>query len=161
MEVDHSRFMARLKELQGDLKDAAFARRAGIPPSTIKQWEKGSFPSIAIASKIAAAFDVTVDWLSGIDDRPIGDGKAEVLNSELFNELGKIVVREHKAAGLVLLPEMVAPEAGQLYNELVARVRDISDQRSVKAMLPVLAESLRNRLREAAAAPGSGKREAS
>jgi len=55
----------------------------------------------------------------------------------------------------------VAPEAGHLYNELVARVRDISDQRSVAAMFPVLAESLRERLHQAAAEPGTGKREVS
>lgn len=79
----------------------------------------------------------------------------------LFNELGKIVVREHKAGGERLLPEMVAPEAVKLYNELIGMVRDVTDHRTVEAVLPLLAENLRERLRKAAAEPGTGKREAS
>lgn len=81
MDRDHTRFLERLRELQGDLKDAEFARRVGIPVTTIKQWLKGSWPSIAAALKIASTYHVSVDWLCG---RP----GATRDNSVSFNEEG-------------------------------------------------------------------------
>lgn len=79
----------------------------------------------------------------------------------LFGELGKIVVKEHKAARQALPPEKVAVEAVLLYHELSGMVRDVTDRRTVEVVLPLLAENLRERLREAEAEPGTGKREAS
>lgn len=58
-------FHERLTALKGDMKDADFARKTGVPASTLKQYEKGSLPSIVIAGQIADAFQVSLDWLSG------------------------------------------------------------------------------------------------
>lgn len=79
----------------------------------------------------------------------------------VLEELAKIVLLEHDKMKQSLPPSKIAVEAGMLYNDLLSVVRDVSDRRVVKAMLPILAENLRERLREAAAEPGTGKREAS
>lgn len=65
MGSQHELFLKRLAELQGSLSDAAFARHANVPVTTLKQYSKGSLPSIAIAGRIAEAFGVSLDWLSG------------------------------------------------------------------------------------------------
>jgi len=61
-------FLARLGALKGNMKDAEFARKTGVPASTLKQYEKGSLPSIVIAGQIADAFEVSLDWLCGRSD---------------------------------------------------------------------------------------------
>ena len=58
-------FLRRLLHLKGDEKDADFARRCGIPYTTLKRYLGGSLPGIDAAVKIADANDVTVDWLAG------------------------------------------------------------------------------------------------
>lgn len=65
MTAHHHVFLERLGELQGDMRDAAFARQLSIPPSTLQRYRAGSFPSIEIAAKIAEAFNVSLDWLIG------------------------------------------------------------------------------------------------
>lgn len=65
-----STLQERLASLRGDMKDAEFSRKTGIPSPTLKRYEEGSSPSIAIATKIADAFSVSLDWLSGRIDEP-------------------------------------------------------------------------------------------
>lgn len=153
-------------ELLGAIKAAieaaggvtAVAKATGIPVGTLNKYVAGtSMPSFSNAAKIAEAAGISLDKLSGM--RAIS--MQQPYDEWLMNELGKIVVREHKAARATLPPEKVAPEAGALYNELLGMVRDVADRRTVEAMLPLLAENLRGRLRDAASAPGAGKREAS
>ncbi len=63
-----SSFFERMTILQGDMKDAEFARKTGVSSPTLKRYEDGSLPSIAIASKIADAFSVSLDWLCARTD---------------------------------------------------------------------------------------------
>ena len=63
-----SSFSERMALLQGDMKDADFARKTGVSSPTLKRYEDGSLPSIAIASKIADAFSVSLDWLCARTD---------------------------------------------------------------------------------------------
>lgn len=154
----------------GDPSRVDFARRLGVTDKTLANHERGdSEPDAGVLRRYRDELGVNINWLvSDIGEmfedpskRPPVAPTEYVLDEWLLNELGKIVVREHKAAKATLPPEKVAPEAGALYNELAAMVRDVSDRRTVEAMLPLLAENLRARLHEAAAAPGNGKREAS
>ena len=48
-----------------------------------------------------------------------------------------------------------------MYNELLGRVADVRDKAIVNAVLPVLGDELKERLKEAANDPGTGKRSAS
>ncbi|WP_233469793.1 S24 family peptidase [Neorhizobium petrolearium] len=58
-------FGERLKELQGDMRDADFSRKVGVKVQTLKMYERGSLPSVEIAARIADACDVSLDWLTG------------------------------------------------------------------------------------------------
>lgn len=154
----------------GDPSRIEFARRLGVTDKTLANHERGdSEPDASVLRRYREELGVNVNWLvSNVGEMFEDPSKAphatpseRVLDEWLLNELGKIVVREHRAARATLPAEKVAPEAGNLYNELLGMVRDVADRRTVEAMLPLLAENLRERLREAAATPGTGKREAS
>jgi len=54
-------------------------------------------------------------------------------------------------------PENVAVEAALLYNEMVARVSDLSDRDEIEAMLPQLRHLMKKRLDQAGVEPGTGK----
>ncbi len=60
-------FGERLKQLQGDMRDADFSRKVGVKVQTLKMYGKGSSPSVEIAAKIAEACAVSLDWLAGLD----------------------------------------------------------------------------------------------
>lgn len=154
----------------GDPSRVDFARQLGVTDKTLANHERGdSEPDAGVLRRYREELGVNINWLvSNIGEmfedpskRPQTAAGERVLDEWLLDELGKIVVREHKAARATLPPEKVAPEAGALYNELLGMVRDVADRRTVEAMLPLLAENLRGRLRDAASAPGAGKREAS
>lgn len=163
----------RLRAVRGQFGDEdreRFAGRLGISRAALAYYERGErVPDSDVLAAYRRVLGININWLVSNEGRMFEDlSKApqtglveKVLDDWLMNELGKIVVREHKAARGTLPPEKVAPEAGALYNELLSMVRDVTDRRTVEAMLPLLAEKLRERLREAASSPGSGKREAS
>lgn len=98
-------FSDRLKELQGDLRDADFARKTGVSVQTLKRYEDGSSPSIDIARKIADAFAVSLDWLSG---------RSELRNSSFglqrtagdFVNLPRFDARASAGRGLVAVNQM-------------------------------------------------------
>lgn len=154
----------------GDEDREVFAGRLGISRAALAYYERGErVPDLDVLAAYRTVLGINVNWLVGdvgemfedVSRAPKSRSSEPILDEWLFDELGKIVVREHKAAKATLPPEKVAPEAGALYNELTGMVRDVSDRRTVEAMLPLLAENLRERLRDAAANLGAGKREAS
>lgn len=56
----------RLKELRGELTQAAFAEKFGIVAVTISQIEKGKQnPSWDLALRICEEFNCSMDWLQG------------------------------------------------------------------------------------------------
>lgn len=66
-------FRQRLKEirLKRDWSQAELARQAGITPAAVNQFEKGPrMPSLPILQNIAAALDVSIDYLAGVSDHP-------------------------------------------------------------------------------------------
>ena len=66
-------FVQRLKDLMEnkDVNAYRLAKGAGVTPSSVSVWRLGkSLPSIERLAKIAQFFDVSVDYLIGIDDVP-------------------------------------------------------------------------------------------
>lgn len=56
----------RLRELRGELTQAAFAEKFGVVAVTISQIEKGKQnPSWDLALKICEEFNCSMDWLQG------------------------------------------------------------------------------------------------
>lgn len=59
----------RLKELRGDLTQAAFAKKFGVVAVTISQIENGKQnPSWELALRICEAYNCSMDWLQGRSD---------------------------------------------------------------------------------------------
>jgi len=140
----------------------------GMPRRTLGDKLSGRTElEVSLIVSIAKATNVRIDWLvTGEGEKEgrqdIDQATSQVVLAEwLMDELGKIVVRAHDQAGVVLPPHRIATVSAQLYNELVATIRRIDDQRVVRANLPLLEEDLRESLRRAAIEPGTGKREAS
>ena len=66
-------FVQRLKELMKtkDINSYKLAKGAGVTLSSVSVWTLGkSLPSIERLVKIAQFFEVSVDYLIGIDDVP-------------------------------------------------------------------------------------------
>lgn len=166
-----SQFVQRLRELIGEGSERKFAQNAGISDSTLRSILKGTRPSIDLVVSIADANEVSVDWLVGREllieakaMRPEGEASQTppwALEEWLMEELGKIVLKAHKEAGLTLPSVKIAPEASVLYNELRSMVRDTSDRRVVARILPLLEDNLSERLKMIPSQLGTGKREAS
>ena len=165
---------SHMSEVGARIKEAAtkvgglnkLAALIDMPRRTLGDKLSGrSEPELSLIVKVARVTNVRLEWLA--DNEGPRDKQSDLPDpsfetfEQLLEVLGKIVVREHKEAGFTLPSEKVAPEAGVLYRELFGMVRNVADQRTVEAMLPLLAENLRNRLRSASAEPGTGKREAS
>lgn len=163
----------RLRAVRGKFGDEdreSFAKRLGISRAALAYYERGErVPDSDVLAAYRRELGVNVNWLvsdagemfEDASKAPRSMAADRILDEWLLDELGKIVVGEHKAARVTLPAEKVAPEAGNLYNDLLGMVRDVSDRRTVEAVLPLLAENLRTRLREAASNPGTGKRAAS
>ncbi len=86
-------FYVRVKELQGTLNDAAFARKTGVPVATMKRYASGSSPSVEVAMKIADSFGVSLDWLCGRDfDDPSDSHSVQLRSLQLDDSLLAIPV---------------------------------------------------------------------
>lgn len=72
--------------LKGGMKDVDFARKTGVSGPTLKRYEDGSLPSIAIASKIADAYSVSLDWLCGRTDEMLPADIMQLRNSDKPNQ---------------------------------------------------------------------------
>jgi len=73
MEFVQREFVQRLKELMqtNNINSYQLAKGAGVTLSTISVWTLGkSLPSIERLSKVAKFFDVSIDYLIGMDDIP-------------------------------------------------------------------------------------------
>jgi transcriptional regulator with XRE-family HTH domain len=140
MSSEHERFLARLKELQGEMKDAAFARYVSVPASTLKQYEKGSFPSIAVAVRIAEVYDVSLDWLCGREGAT--RAKPGVLNAYYLSEAISIVEDWLEAENREMLIRKKADLVTRIYQFIVDDVAEGGaslDRKKVQRMLHLVA----------------------
>jgi|GEM_PF-4853280 len=82
------------------------------------------------------------------------------IDTGLLENLVVLVKSVHAEYGIKLPGTKATTEAAMLYNELSERVSDLKDRDEIEANLPLLRYHLKKRLDEAAAAPGTGKRQA-
>lgn len=63
------KFVARLKELRGNMSQEEFATRTGTKQTSYSCWERGEKdPSISVLYQISTTFGVSADWLLGLSD---------------------------------------------------------------------------------------------
>lgn len=100
-------FIDRLNQLRGEMRDAAFSRKVGVPPQTLARYEKGSLPSIDVAARIADAFDVSIDWLCArTNDRNMGSSGSLIDANAVI--LPRYDIRASAGAGSLVVSEDVS-----------------------------------------------------
>jgi len=173
------RFARRVLELgreAGVDTDREMAERLGIHPNTWTRYKKGTnAPDLAIITKICDEFDVSIGWLLDDHNIPIavertlqenerrgsGTPRITAIDVDLVDSLRYIATTVYRDAGQRLPPNQATREAAVLYNMLLERVSDITDDDEVAATLPQLKHILKRKLEQAGAAPGTGKRSVS
>ena len=64
-----TRLVEGLKRIRGSRSQADFALLLGVKQQTYSNWERGRVePSLSVLAGIAKHFNVSVDWLLGLDD---------------------------------------------------------------------------------------------
>ncbi|GAB2642517.1 helix-turn-helix transcriptional regulator [Emticicia sp. W12TSBA100-4] len=81
----------RLKELRGDLTQAAFAEKFGVVAVTISQIEKGKQnPSWDLALRICEEYNCSMDWLQGRSEiRTIQIFSPDTFKEKYYDQLEK------------------------------------------------------------------------
>ena len=90
-------FPARLKQLRSELsiRQSEMAQILGVPLTTYSNWEQGrSFPSVERLPRIAAFFDVTVDYLLGTNP--------DTVNRRIIEQLSALSDEKRQAVEVVL-----------------------------------------------------------
>ena len=90
-------FPVRLKRLRNELsiRQNEMAEILGVPPTTYSNWEQGrSFPSVERLPRIAAFFDVTVDYLLGTNP--------DTVNRRIIEQLSALSDEKRQAVEVVL-----------------------------------------------------------
>lgn len=135
------------------------AARTGIPAKTLENYlAKRSTPSLDRAAKIAAAAGMRVGELAG-EPLAVELSKAPIARTDLLERLAQVAVSVHKDVGITLPGNRATMVAGTLYNELAAKVPDLSDDELIEATLPQLRLELSRKLKDLK--PGTGKRSVS
>lgn len=138
------------------------AARTGIPPKTLENYlAKRSTPSLDRASKIAAAAGMSVGELAGEAVKAEASPEMVVAAGAIMRLVGEAVSDVHRAEGAKLPEGALIDEISRAYVAILRKMDNPSDVEEARELLPWLEGRLRKGLREAAAAPGSGKREAS
>lgn len=139
--------------------------RTGIPKKTLEKYlAKRSMASLSNAAKIAEAAGLSLTELvkqSGTATAPRGTADVAAFSVAVFLDLKAIVDRVHREEKVTLAPAILDQEAKRRFNELVSKLEDVGDIDEARALLPWLESRVRKDLRDAAASPGTGKREAS
>jgi transcriptional regulator with XRE-family HTH domain len=157
----------RLKELMGGASVLGFAKRCGIPGTTMRQYLAGSVPGADKAAQIAERTGVSLVWLvtgrgpkaaDAVEATSPVSARAEgAPDPELFGRVVDRVARVYRDEG-VRLAEI---DLGRIAAERFAEVLDLAtDQDEWPALLDVVASRVRKAIRAAAADPTSVKRQA-
>lgn len=165
----------RLHELMGEEGPAAFARKCGIPDSSMRQYLKGSIPGADKAAQIADRNGVTLQWLitgegpqfpaaAGAPPPAAAPGFAEDQapysagpDPELFGRIVDRIAKVHREEGVRLADIDLGRLAAERYAEIVGLAADPEEW---PGFLEVIAARVRKAIRAAAADPANVKREA-
>ncbi|GLR51232.1 XRE family transcriptional regulator [Shinella yambaruensis] len=147
---------------------AVFAATVGLTEAMLGYYERGDRTPDALAlAEFRTKHGISLSWLitgdgSMFDDASKAPAPSVGVDPQLLRRLYRAARLAYKDAGqLVPDEDSIAVEAGKLYNALLQEVSDIRQERIVDAVIPVVVDDLKTRLREANAEPGSGKRSAS
>lgn len=166
---------ARLREIRKRLgypEREAFCRLIGISKSTIAFYERGErTPDASVLDSYRARFGVNLNWLISGDGEMFEQSAPHLaadhirsatglIDAALLENLVTLTKEVHDQFGIKLPGTKATAEAAELYNELSTRVADLKDRDEIEANLPLLRYQLKKRLQEAAASPGTGKRQA-
>lgn len=162
------RFLERLKSLQGEASDAEFARRCGVKYTTMKNYLTGrNFPPLDVAGEIAAAHEVSIDWLFGNDAKSLGSRASQRSSAgvepagAIIKLLGEAIAATYRDERVKLPSVGLVAEVARFYPLMMERMENRVDVDEARALLPWLDSRVRKEIREAAVALGTGKREAS
>ncbi|MBX8799264.1 helix-turn-helix transcriptional regulator [Ochrobactrum sp. MR28] len=163
---DETQIRERIRDAIQTNGGASFvAKKTGIPIGTLNKYvAMSSTASFTNAAKIAAVIGVSLEEIAfgrRVDDQQAPYAVNENSEFDLILELGQIVKRAYKSAGITLSGATEVVEINVLHKELLNVVRDINQTTIVQAVLPELEKRLQFRLSQAKLEPGTGKREAS
>lgn len=134
----------------------------GIPVGTLNKYMAGtSMPSFEKVVRIAAAAGVSVGELAGESPKAEVSPVMVAATAEIMRLVGEVVSGVHRAEGAKLPEGALIDEISRAYAALLRKMDNPSDIDEARELLPWLEGRLKRGLREAAAAPGTGKREAS
>jgi len=167
--MDEGGITARLRELMGSRKLAAFARDCGIAASSMRQYLDGSIPGAEKAAQIAARCNVSLVWLitgegpkaqnQSVVDKPKSAeiSRAPMIDPELFGRVLDRVSRAYRDIGMRASDIDKGRVAAEKYSEIVDQA---GDQDEWPALLDLMEVRLKKALQTAVNAPGQTKREA-
>ena len=152
----------RLRAIRDEMRftQKEMAAALGMSARGWQEIEKGSNPPSGETLLKIAALGFSPTWIL-LEQGPMRLADASSVDADLLERLDRVVQSCYREAGQVLPAGKSAGEAATMYNALPTMVRDLSDDREVELAVEQLAHRLKRRLAEAAAAPGTGKREAS
>lgn len=144
-----------------------FAEAVEAAEPTIAKYEQGAREiPMWLLVWLAERHGINGGWIvSGrgdvLDDPSKAPAPSVAVDPQLLRRLHRAARLAYKEAGHILPDDDgLAVEAGKLYNALLQEVSDVRQERIVNAVIPVLVDDLKTRLREADAEPGTGKRSA-
>lgn len=135
----------------------------GIPTGTLNKYMAGtSMPSFDKAAKIAAAAGMSIADLAGETPKSeVSPGDMIRAAAEIVQLVGATVASVHRTEGVKLPEAALVGEISKAYAAMLHRMDDPADLDEARSLMPWLETRLRKAIHDAAAAPGTGKREAS
>lgn len=93
--------MIRLKELRklNHLSQQALGKEMGVSRSTVAMWEHGTNPGVEMLARLAARFDVSINYLIGVEEAGTQKNPAADSGSGIKNEIINLLddLRENEA----------------------------------------------------------------
>lgn len=140
----------------------------GISANSLARYERGERePSASVIAAYSSAYKASVYWiLTGKGEIFVepphiqGDKSLRTIDPSIFREVGRLVVRVHKDAGVTLPPDALFDQQSTAYNALIQRADNAGDTEEMLSLLPWLETRLRKSLKDATLDPGAGKRPA-
>ncbi|MCR5855952.1 hypothetical protein [Mesorhizobium sp. J428] len=164
-DADEEAFLQRIRDaIQAGGGVPAMAERTGIPKKTLEKYlAKSRTASFANATRIAAAAGIPISVLAG---EPLVQMQTQsivtaVVPAEAMRVVDQVLRRVYREDGVKLPADALMPETIRHLQALVSRMDNPADEAEARSLAPWLENRIRTELKAAAAAPGTGKREAS